>query len=630
MIEAEEKIRRIVIQALEPPPRITVSEHAAAHRMLPDDEAEPGNWKNERTPYLREILDRLGPYDDCREVVVMKGCQLGGTELILNAFLFWIEHSPGRILCVVPGEDEAKDFSLQRVQPMIESSPVLQERLGSKSGARGRPRGDSIFLKEFPGGSLKFTGSNAPAGLRSKPIRYLAGDELDGWARDSGGEGCPLILAEKRLGTFANSKKLLVSTPTDKPSRIEERFLSGDRRHYNVPCPHCGHMFVLAFNTFVIPEDASGDKDVDNAHMKCPSCDGRIDEWHKEKMLAKGKWIPEKPYRAFRRSYHVSSFYSPLGWLSWAQIADEWVRAQSNPLELKACVNTIFGESWDPNDGQSVDAGDLLMTREDWGDFPPGRILVATAGVDIQGDRIELEIVGWAEGYESWSLDYIVIPGDPTGAVIWEDLDAVLSKAIPLDDGRKLKIAATCIDSSYEADRVYAFTRARVKRRVWAIKGASDEARAKREIWPLSWRKSKKTSATFKLIGTSNAKRDLYAWLAKSGIGPGPGRCHFPKERSKDYFEQLTAEKMVAKWKRGFKWVEWQKAPGQRNEALDCRVYAYAALIGLERSGLTWDEAKRRKGETIARLDGRLAKVQDARQQPRERRTSGEVPRRNW
>lgn len=621
--DAREWLWTQLIAALAPPARISVSAHAEKYRILPDDEAEPGPWRNSRVPYLVEIMDRLSPYDDCRELVLMKGAQLGGTEAILNALLYWIEHAPGRILCVLPGEDEAKTFSRERLQLMIDNTPALKTLMAPQhSGKRGRPRGESVFHKQFPGGSLKLTGSNAPAGLRSKPARYVLGDEVDGWAHDSGGEGCPLIIAEKRLGTFPGRKAVYVSTPGNEPSRIERRFLAGDQRLYHVPCPDCGKFFLFEFAELVIPEE-DGVKVPEKAHMRCPGCEVQIDEWHKDQMLAGGEWRPSKPYNGFRRSYRLPAFYSPMGWLSWAQIADEWLRAQDNPLELKAITNTVFAQTWRGETGESLDESELMATREDWGRLPPAEILVITAGIDVQGNRLELEIVGWAPGYESWSLVYMEIIGDPTGEQIWKDLDRVLRQRFELADGAKIGVSASCIDNSYEADRVFAYTRRRKKRRIWPVRGATDEARVKREIWPLNWRNSKKrgTGGAFKLVGTSTAKRHIYNWLAKPGSDPGPGRCHFPADRQRKYFEGLTAERRVTRWRKGFRWEEWHKDPSRANEPLDCRVYGYAALVGLERSGFSWEDAKIRRTQQLQRLDGADVAGQD-------RKTRDESPER--
>ncbi len=594
------RLRWQAFGALAPPPRLTVSEWADRYRVLPDDEAEPGRWKTPRTPYLREIMDRLGSYDPCEEVVLMKGTQLGGTEAALNALGYWIAYDPGRILVVMPGEDEANDFSRQRVQPMIDLSPAVRAKVGSSRSGRGAA--ESVHLKEFPGGSAKFVGSNAPAGLRSKPARYVLGDEVDGMALDSGGEGPPLVLVEKRQATYGGRKKrFYVSTPLVKQtSQILRRYLAGDQRRYHVPCPHCGHEHVLVWANFVIPKDDDGIFVPERAHMLCPECRGRIENHHKASMLPAGRWIASAPYNGWRRSYHLSSLYSPAGWLAWSRVADEWGRCKGDPVALKAFVNTVLGEPWDQDDGETIDEGALFSRlREDWGPKLPESVSIITAGVDVQGDRLEVEVVGWGAGYESWSIAYHVIPGDPTGARVWEDLDAILRRRHERADGRMLAIKATGVDSGHEAQRVYTFCRDRMRRRVWAIKGKEG---AHREIWPLLWSRSKQFGdARFKIVGVEACKRHVFARLAKA-VEPGPGYAHVPLDRGKHWFEMLTNEAMRTVYRRGRKITEWHKLGP--NEALDCRVYAYAVLMGLELAGYSFAEADVQLARRREQLDG--------------------------
>ncbi len=589
--------------ALSPPARLTVSEWADEHRVLADDEAEAGQWKTSRTPYLAEIMDRLGSYDGAEEVVFMKGTQLGGTECAINALGYWIEHDPGRILVVMPGEDEANDFSRQRVQPMIDLSPAVHAKVGSSNTGRGGA--SSVHLKEFPGGSAKFTGSNAPAGLRSKPARYVLGDEVDGWAHDSGGEGDPLVLIEKRQATYGGRRKrFYCSTPLIKQtSRIEPRYLSGDRRRYFVPCPHCAHEHVLGWANFVIPKGVEGEYVPEDAHMRCPACEGRIDNHHKLRMLAAGGWRATGKFNGWRRSYHLSSLYSPPGWLAWDRIADEWVRCKEDPVLLKAFVNTILGETWDQDDGETVDEAALFSTlREDWGAELPEAVLIVTAGVDVQGDRIEVEVIGWGEGFESWSLDYLVIPGDVTGSQVWEDLDAVLRRKYTRVDGRVLSIKATGVDSGHEAQRVYTFCEPRWRRRVWAVKGKEGESR---EIWPLLWSRSKFKDSRFKIVGVDSCKRHVFSRLAKC-TSAGPGYSHVPHDRGLHWFEMLTAEAMKTRFSKGRRVVEWHQIR-PRNEALDCRVYGYAVLVGLAAAGFDFEAAKAQIAKQARReqLDGK-------------------------
>src|SRR5262245_48568253 len=236
-LEVRETGRR---EAWIPPPSLTVSEWADEHRMLSSEaSAEPGQWRTSRVPYMRAIMDALSPLDPTERVVVMKGAQLGGTEAILNALGYLIHLAPGPALLVQPTVEVAQRFSKQRLTPMIDAMPALRDRVHE---ARSRDSGNTILVKQFPGGLVIITGANSAAGLRSMPIRYLECDEVDEYPGDVEGQGDPISLAEKRTSTFANRKVLLVSTPTIKGlSRIESEFLITDQRRYFVPCPHCGH-----------------------------------------------------------------------------------------------------------------------------------------------------------------------------------------------------------------------------------------------------------------------------------------------------------------------------------------------------------------------------------------------------
>jgi len=624
MSRQRERLRAALLDALRPPPRLTVSQWADRHRILPDDESEAGPWRTSRTPYLREPMDALTPDDPTRIVAMMKGSQTGGTEaLCLNTAGYWIHHAPGRILMVRPDEDDARDFSAQRLQPMLDLTPELGQRV-----ADGKT--DNKLLKDFPGGSLKITGARAPAGLRSKPVPYVIGDEIDNWPESAGQEGDPLYLAMKRQTNYPDRKTALVSTPLDDDgSRIQTWWLKGDRCTYWVPCPDCDAFLVLEWAIFVIPELPDGTKDPDGVVAVCPHCGVEIPNEGKAAMLPRGVWRPlaeleggerlaalravglcgadgvdqrveTTPRDSTVRSFHLSSLYSPVGWLSWAGIAHEFLDAAGDPTRLRGVVNTVLGQTWRQADGRTVSAPALYERREPFGEEIPRSVAFVTAGIDVQADRLEIEIVGWGSGFESWSLDYVTIAGDPTGREVWRDLDAVLRRTFALSGGGELRIEAACIDSGYEAHRVYEYAKPRWKRRVWAIKGRSEGDRVEAEIWPQHWAKTKRKAAQdvkIKLIGTKRAKRHVYERLDVAD--PGPGFCHVPEDRGLWWFQQLTSEKWTRKYHRGRAFRVWTlpaDGPSRgRNEALDCRVYAYAAAIGLERSGRVIDEVLARR-----------------------------------
>lgn len=648
------------LEAARPPPEYTVSAWSDRYRILPDDEAEPGPWRTDRTPYLREPMDCLTPSNPCRVVALMKGSQTGGTEgLILNAAGYWIHHAPGRMLLIRPDEDEARDFSVQRVKPMIRLTPELSKRCDAGEAS-------NVMLMDFPGGSLKLAGARAPAGLRSKPVPYVLGDEIDNWPADSGGEGDPLTLATKRQTNFPNRKTSLVSTPVDdEDSRILEWWLRGDRCTFWLPCPQCDELFVLEWQGICIPEDEDGTKRPEQTHYVCPNNGCVVDNGDKAEMLPRGIWrpladlTPLERMAALRvvglasengevdervddvtsephvRSFHLSSLYSPVGWLDWAQISRDFLLVRKDPVKLKTFVNTALGQTWKQSDGETVGSTPLYERRADWGRLPHDRVAFLTAGVDVQADRLECEVVGWGRGFESWSVDYLVIPGDPTGRTVWEDLDAVLARKYPTSTGGTLRVEAACIDSGYEAKRVYEYVKKRWKRRVWAVKGRA-ETKDEHEIWPLTWNKSQDKAARFKLIGTKRAKRHVYTRLAATE--PGPGYCHVPSERPLWWFQQLTAEKWQRKYHRGKAYREWhlpKDGPSKgRNEALDCRVYAYAAAHGLERSGRRIDEVLDRRtpeADEAVELDAGAVRPETKRRKRRvNKRRDSFVPRREW
>ena len=555
---------------LRPDPVLTVSEWADENRMLPSRaSAEPGPWRTSRTPYLREIMDTLSVVDPTEMIVVMKGAQIGGTECGNNWLGYIIHHAPGPMLFVQPTVEMAKRTSKQRIGPMIEECPALAERV---LPARSRDSGNTVLSKEFAGGLLVLTGANSAVGLRSMPVRYLFLDEVDGYEADVDGEGDPVELAIKRTLTYSRNRKvLIVSTPTVKGiSRVEAAFERSDQRYYNVPCPHCENMAPILWRNIRWPKD-----EPEGAALYCEECGGEIPERLKDRLLADGRWIPTVE-DADIRGYHLSGLYSPLGWYSWADAAGDFLRAKKHgPEGLKTWTNTVLGETWE-DQGDSVEDVTLLARRQSYPAPVPADALILTAGIDVQNDRLELEVVGWGMGEESWGIEYVVLWGDPGQGEVWQQLREALSKVYAHENGHKVRIAAACIDSGHATQQVYEYVRVH-RGALFAIKGMAGEGR------PIVSAPVKRRSGNSRrmiplfTVGVDEAKGLLYSRL---GIRePGPGYCHFPDHESYDieYFAQLAAEKRVTRFTKGFPRREWVKVRS-RNEALDCRVYAMAAL----------------------------------------------------
>lgn len=562
-----------------PDPVMTVSEWADHFRILSQEHAaEPGPWRTYRTPYLKEIMDSLGPQHPAKVVVFVKGSQIGATEAGNNWLGSIIHQRPRPVMMVLPTTDIVKRVSKKRLAKMIGATPELADLV---SDPRSRDSSNTIFMKEFPGGSIVMAGANSPAGLRSDPIGDLFLDEVDEFPADCGGQGDPVELAIKRTATYPNHKIFMVSTPTLAGlSRIESAFEETDQRRYFVPCPECNAYQLIEWERIKWEKDADGNALTNTAALECAHCGKLISEHRKTWMLERGEWRPTNPEHAnpLRIGFHLSALYSPVGWLSWSEIVAEFVAAKKYPQRLKTWVNTVLGETWH-EEGEAEDPELLMQRREPYPTEPiPAGVAVITAGVDIQDDRIEVEIVGWGAGQESWGIDYRVLRGSPGLPEVWMSLDAILTKGYTHPSlPSPMPVAAVCIDTGgHYTTEVYQFCQRRYRRRVFAVKGVGGSGR------PIVARPTKQkiaaTNRTVKLfpVGVDGAKTAIYSSL-KITI-PGPGYCHFPARYLDEWFAQLCGEKRVLETnkKTGFVRHVWVKT--RANEALDCRVYASAAV----------------------------------------------------
>jgi phage terminase large subunit GpA-like protein len=586
-------------EGLTPDPTLTVSEWADRHRVLsPRASAEPGRYRTDRTPYMREIMDALSPTHPARRVAVMKSAQVGFTEGGNNWIGYVIHHAPGPMLAVQPTVELAKRFSRQRIDPLIAESPALRDRVRP---ARSRDAGNTMLSKEFPAGLLVITGANSAVGLRSMPARYLFLDEVDAYPPSADEEGDPVALAEARTRTFSwRSKILLGSTPTiHGVSRIEREYQSSDQRRYFVACPHCGCRQWLHFERLRWEKGKP-----ETAHYVCEHCDGNIEEHHKTALLQGGEWRPTATAgEGGTIGFHLSALYSPVGWFSWADIARMWEAATTDEAK-RSFKNGVLGETWIET-GEVPDWQRLYERREPWkpGTVPSGGLFL-TAGADVQKDRIEVSIWAWGRGLESWLIDHIVIDGGPEHAETWSELSALLGKSWLHAHGVRLGLAKLGIDTGYEAPAVYAWARAAGVAQVAPIKGVEGFNRAAPVTGPSyvdateSGRKVRR-GARLWTVAVATFKSETYRFLrltrptdeeVAEGVVCPPGFIHLPSGAEAEWIRQLVAEQLVTvKNRRGFQRLEWQKLR-ERNEVLDCRVYARAAawIAGVDR----WSDEK--------------------------------------
>lgn len=591
----------IVRDRLRLPPVLTMSEWADKHRYLSSESsAEPGPWRTDRAPYLREIMDTIsgGEYQD---ITILKCSQSGGTEAINNAVGFYIDQEPSPMLVIQPNvKPMAEAWSKDRLAPMLRDCPRLR---GKVKDPRARDSGNTVLHKTFPGGYITAIGANSPAGLASRPIRIVLADELDRWVASAGTEGDPLSLAEARTTTFRHRKKIVKVTTlgNEGESRGEKSWSLSDQRHFYLPCPHCGHTqplewrdtagkpdiragkgdFRLIWEKEVLPDGTDVHRP-ETAGYQCRSCSALIYDTAKPEMLEQGEWVKHNP-TSKRAGFHIPGLLSP--WVRWVEIATGWVEKSHDPEQRKTFVNTVLGLLYQES-GEVPDAAKLAERRERYSQDPtveiPNGVQVLTMAVDLHADRLEVEVRGWGADEESWNARLERPVGDITDLqdMAWQSIEGLLNRGWKREDGTELRILATMVDTGYLTDVAYRWVRPRQGRRVFAYKGV-DNAKS-----PIS-RASKANSDGVKVVSVhpTSLKDVLFRRLKKATAGAG--YLHFGSvERTgadDQYLKQFGAEKRVVTFVKNQPKVEYVKIEA-RNEAIDLYVMNLAALRMLPRS----------------------------------------------
>lgn len=559
---------------------MTVSQWADEYRFLSsEDSAEPGKWHTDRAEYLRGLMDAVSDAN-VHTVVTMKGAQVGYTAILGNALGYFAHQDPASVLMVQPTVEMSEAWSKERFAPMIRDTPALTKLFTDPTS---RDSKNTLRMKQYPGGFVAIIGANAPAGLASRPIRVVLADEIDRWPVSAGTEGDPLKLAGKRQTTFWNRKTLIGSTPTVKDaSAIEREFKRSDMRKFHIPCVHCGDAQTLRWEQVKWDKAAGGDHRPETATYQCEHCGVLWTDAERWEAIGKGEWIATAPFRGIA-GFHLSQLYSP--WVKLGDVVQEFLDAQGSPELLKVWTNTVLGETWQEQ-AETVSSAGLKSRVEPYGpEDLPDLVHFATAGVDVQGDRLEVETVGWGLGDETWGIRYDVLPGDPAQPAVWEALDKLLLEKYWTIEGRLVRVRAACIDTGgHHAAQAIKFAKARINRAVYPIKGAAGA----RPIWPKRASKSTKTQDNIWIVGVDTAKDAIYGRFkiirTEDHSGPKPGYCHLSEDYDEAWFEQATSEQVVTRYKEGRPYRVWVLPAGRRNEALDCRVYATAARMSLEAS----------------------------------------------
>jgi len=602
------------------PPDMLLPEWADAYRRLsPASGAVGGQFETRRVEVAR------GPMLATDEpgvvyLTIMVATQLMKTTIIENVIGKHIHLDPCPILVVQPKDDMVEAFSKERLAPMFQSTPVLKERVGD---TRTRKGDNTLGYKRFPGGHVAIVSAGSPTNLAMRASRITLLDEIDKYATTK--EGDPVLLAEERGSTFSNRLHIRACSPTsEETSRIYKSYLESDQRKAYVPCPHCGHAQDLDFFRHVHWEKKGSRHTTETAAIYCEACGAawterqRLDAlqditwrqtatficceegqdprsnrlWEFDDRFKVGYALCSHCGRRAISNHHTgvtaSKLYSPF--LTMAELASKWIESEKDPESKQTFYNTQLGLPYRIEATREVSAS-TIATRQEIYDEVPNRVLVITAGVDVhpgskqtpsQG-RIEVEAVGWDQFEESWSLAYRVFHGDPARPEVWNELDKFLLTPFRRQDGHKMRILGVCVDSGgHNTQEAYGFAVARAGRNVWAIKGASDRGGQWTPVWPVhNSRRNHAYRGSYRpvLIGVNAAKEAIRQRLLITE--PGPGYCHFPTGRPASYFDQLTVERLIIERKAGVMVRYWHLPNHRSNEALDNRVYAYAALHGL-------------------------------------------------
>lgn len=601
-------------RAWAPPPKLSLSEWADQYAYLSaESSAEAGKWHT--LPYQKGIMDAFTD-PTIEQISVMKSARVGYTKILNNIIGYHIHYDPCPIMLVQPTIEDAEGYSKEEIAPMLRDTPVLR---GLVADARSRDSNNTIVQKNFPGGTLSLVGANSPRGFRRVSRRVVLFDEVDGYPPSAGAEGDQIKLGIKRSEFYWNRKIASGSTPTvTEQSRIEKMFMESDQRRYFVPCPHCGEKQFLKWGGKDEPYGIKWPEgDPMSAYYVCEKNGCIIDHSHKKTMIENGEWRATADGNGKHAGFHIWAAYSFSPNATWGHLATEFLDSKDDPLKLKTFVNTALGETWEEEYSARLDAEGIGDRAENYDmlTVPKGALLL-TAGIDVQDNRIAVVVKGYGVDEESWLINWTEIHGDPSDLSAtgpWAQVDNVLQQEYLHESGAAIKVRAAAVDTGgHYTHEVYVFCRERKKRHIIAIKGSSTPGRpalGKPSRQDVNYKNQTiKKGVDLWLIGVDTIKTTIYSRLKKTGAGAGI--MHFPRGVPHEYFEQLTAEKQSTRYVNGFPKRSWVKKSGARNEALDCEVYAYAALqyfyTRVNRATL-WLQLQK----LLAKVDGNAPTTQD-------------------
>lgn len=566
---------------LRPKKEMTISQWAEENMVFSLGTNEPGRYTTEAAPYQKGIMDAITD-PEVVEVAVMSSAQIGKTTIELCGIGYYIDHEATTQMLVMPTIENAERFSKTKLAPTIADVKALNERVAK---VRSRDSNNTMLLKNYPGGFLVISGANSPSSLSMLSTRVVWMDEIDRFPDSAGTEGNPIRLAEKRATSYWNKKYIKLSTPTIMgKSNIEEEYAKGSMEQWCVKCPECGAFQPYSFKRMIFK----------SLSMACEHCGCIIPErrWKE----SEHKWIAEHPERKNRRSFRLNEMASPF--VEWQEMVDNFkfadarLKNKHDPRDMITFINTRLGETWDETqiDTDAIAQSDLEKRSELYGVELPDGVLMLTAAIDVQNDRLEVEVRGWARDYETWGIYYDKIYGDPIKDKVWNRMEEYLDQTFEFADGRRLGIAGFAIDTGHYTNKVYKWSKMQKQRgkKCYAIKGYAGKPNIplihKRSVVDIKEEINGKTVSVDKtvlqILGVDSGKEDISNRLKITE--PGEGYCHFPKDKKRgydhEYYEGLTSERKVERNVKGVIKTAWVKKSGARNEPFDLLNYNYAVV----------------------------------------------------
>ena len=601
------KLEKKAYLSFKPPKKLSLSQWADKNAYLSaESSAEGGRWRT--LPYQKGIMDAITD-PNVEQVTVMKSARVGYSKILNHIIAYHIHQDPCPIMVCQPTIEDCQGYSKEEIAPMLRDTPCLH---GLVSDPKSKDGNNTLLQKNFPGGTLSLVGSNSARGFRRVSRRIVLFDEVDGYSASAGTEGDQIKLGIRRTEYYWNRKIVAGSTPTIKDfSRIERLFLQTNQMRYYVPCPECNHMQYLKWSNM-----KWRDNDPDTVAYGCESCGCLIPHSKKRWMVERGEWRATAPGNPKHVGFHIWAAYSYSPNASWANLVEEFLQSKDDPEQLKTWINTILGDVWEDQYASKVGA-EGLMERASLETYkqgtPPSSVLSLCLGCDVQDDRLSMSLWGIGRNEEMYLIDRKVIYGSPARADLWKQMDEVLMSEYINEDGKKMKIDSAAIDTGgHFTQEVYQYVRERTQLGLIGVKGMGQKGKppiGKPSKVDINFSgKALKRGVQLFPVGVDVIKSTLHNKLKDAE--PGEGYIHFYPTITHDYFEELTAERQVLRYKHGYQERIWVKKSNAKNEALDEMVYAYAAwqrLLQKYDRRTIFDQFEKRLNPSEPKKDSKLS-----------------------